>query len=874
MKYISILSGFLAASTLFAWDSGPPLNTPPIYMDGGSYNATYLAADPANLSNATGFEGDLAVLLTTGGTGTYEFWTTAGGEIPFSGNVWLKLDSTSLSAKTSGITTIFGGPNNSTLNGNANIWIDGVNTPTGLNIYGSGNWSNATITGDLNFEISNSTTNDTVAVYRTGTVGGNVNFTINRGTIKGWFAALTSPGAIVMGDVNLYMKDSSTTYTSETTLLTGYENDTPPYVGGNLNVTFDGVSQKGSLRVGPNNAGGYTLPNAGRIIGNINVVLGGRYDEVSGTYIPGNITTTIGGTQDDYPYTKEAVLMTGGRGGSADGNTNLVIVDGIYSGTICMGPNSADLGTPDDPTSGNTHLTILGGTFEGKVFAGSHNKSPSAKDSILYGSALLEVSGGRFNSDIYVGAVNTGPTSYLNILKGDATAIFKGDFANLYFAANATLYAGDADGLTTLYFENASNEFSANIADFNKVVFDSTSYVNITGEVNVDEIEFQVDSLTQHGKFDLGSLRLDSNLYNVVVPNGFSPPDGSWIQVINITSSVTLTSANVTLTYPDGTPYAGLWTYTLGTGMKIYFGVDHVDEVDPAKITSTTVSGNNITLIATTDNDSGYYAIYSAVELLAGAPGSAATNKWSFTGVRGVLDANGDFTAIFPKNGDVQFYRVLISKSEFDATGTINPDTVYSKNVGGYYTVALPKSKVQYVCNQFDQPDQRASTLFGSLPNGAKITYTETNGSSNIAQKAAFGSSWANGNVLFPRGTVFQLIVPSSANLILSGTLEDEVTTRTLARNVDTFTCSALPIKGAPESFGVKLIAKLLVKQLDVNGGVQLTQSSSFAASWPTGAPVIGLGEGFRVIYPVTFTWKQNLRIFVANMQLGLSVTE
>jgi len=275
-------------------------------------------------------------------------------------------------------------------------------------------------------------------------------------------------------------------------------------------------------------------------------------------------------------------------------------------------------------------------------------------------------------------------------------------------------------------------------------------------------------------------------------------------------------------------------------------------------IDSVTVSSNNVTLKGSSENKGGHYAIFAATNLLDSA--------WVFvpygTDYDGILESDGSFTAIFPKNGDQQFYRVLTSTTEF-ADGVSSSEEAFSFNVGGFYTVQLPAGPApEYVANQLEQKIQRVNPLFNALPSGSRVLIID-GGISRTATKTG-PTMWSGTTTVdIPRGKEVQVILPTGVDsmpLVISGTLEpnDPKTKSAFGDREESFTCSTLPLLGNPQYLGVTTVASGDRCGQMINGNLS---NRTFTGTLWSPAANIKVGEGFVLRVTTAQSWTQELVI-------------
>jgi len=314
---------------------------------------------------------------------------------------------------------------------------------------------------------------------------------------------------------------------------------------------------------------------------------------------------------------------------------------------------------------------------------------------------------------------------------------------------------------------------------------------------------------------------------------------------------------------------------TTGTnGMRVTYTLAEppVTDIERATIDEVTVNGGQVTVKGSSANAGGFYVIYTA-DRLADTSVPPASNPVVWTHVpytatyTGVLNADGSFTAIFPASGTVEFYRVLTSATEFVA-GVSSSVEAYSFNVGGHYSVTLPAGITQWVANQFDQPvgKNTINELFSVLPNNSRLALE---GLPPITRVPV--TNWgASGGLVIERGTEVRITSAAARTLVFSGTLSnDDPLTKEVLAGISTLTSSALPIVGAPEDLGVTpRVNNTQVIRMTLDG--EAPPKSVLLGNWQGGAPIIAVGESFKLRYPTKKEWTQELVIPENKFELSI----
>jgi len=215
---------------------------------------------------------------------------------------------------------------------------------------------------------------------------------------------------------------------------------------------------------------------------------------------------------------------------------------------------------------------------------------------------------------------------------------------------------------------------------------------------------------------------------------------------------------------------------------------------------------------------------------------------------------------------------VLTSATEF-VGGESSSEEAFSTNVGGYCTVALPRRVEQYVANQFDQPSQKVSDLFATLPSSSQLTYYDPAGTPLlISNPGGDWSGWEGAEPEIARGMAVHVYANAAVDLVMSGTLDGRKVTGAYASRRQVLTCSALPLEGdpiadmgAPEAGGDFI-------QIDPLGG-SVTSRALSDGSWSDEAPDLRLGEGFIYFPSSARTWSQRLVIQPGAFELDVDFT-
>lgn len=215
---------------------------------------------------------------------------------------------------------------------------------------------------------------------------------------------------------------------------------------------------------------------------------------VGGNYLkPGNAlnqehTATIGDTKVTINAVKTEYIVAGskannaGKGSIANGNTTLVIQDGVIQlgvaptkGAVVGGnyikatDDGAGRISQTNSTVGNTSVTINGGTFGGSVYGGSFAENYSHTDTqgmelkLTTGNSSLQINGGTYNGHVVAGSGVTG--------EGTSST-----------AQSATVKINAAKDKTVRLGENSILVGGDYVANRGKSVIEGDTSVIVTGE--------------------------------------------------------------------------------------------------------------------------------------------------------------------------------------------------------------------------------------------------------------------------------------------------------------------------------------------------------------------------------------------------------
>jgi len=351
-----------------------------------------------------------------------------------------------------------------------------------------------------------------------------------------------------------------------------------------------------------------------------------------------------------------------------------------------------------------------------------------------------------------------------------------------------------------------------------------------------------------------------ANFAKIAIPTGGTQYNSLWLRSPGnnaSTASILSTDGRVFPQYIDNSGcalvYPALWVKS---------SMFNPLPAEPAAIAALTVSADTVTLSATSANTQGTWMVYSAPAL------TAAEDEWTpVAHATGLYDETGAFTATFAKEGGRRFYRVVST-----ASGNPAEDAAYSSNVGGYYTLEIPKGVRMFFANQFIQPSQQISTLFASVANSTTINFLDANGASVAAGKNTLGI-WSNGTALMPTGQDFQAYNSSAAtSVVLSGTLEAAVYSKALIGGATKQFCSALPLAGSPDALGIATVRSENLRQYLADGTTFYALTSPLSTNWSPSTPAIALGESFLLYYPgADRTLRHTLHIDTQSLQLTVT---
>lgn len=165
----------------------------------------------------------------------------------------------------------------------------------------------------------------------------------------------------------------------------------------------------------------------------VDEIVGGNYVKQPTGLTDKEHEATIGDTKVTVKAVKTEYIVAGskanntGKGSIVNGNTTLIIEDGIIQHTAdpskgaVVGGNYIKATSPSggivsqtNSTVGNTSVTIKGGTFGGSVYGGSFaenyatSETPEMVLQITTGNSSLQITGGTYNGHVVAGSGVTG----------------------------------------------------------------------------------------------------------------------------------------------------------------------------------------------------------------------------------------------------------------------------------------------------------------------------------------------------------------------------------------------------------------------------------------------------------------------------------
>jgi len=345
--------------------------------------------------------------------------------------------------------------------------------------------------------------------------------------------------------------------------------------------------------------------------------------------------------------------------------------------------------------------------------------------------------------------------------------------------------------------------------------------------------------------------------FYVVMNIWFTGTDVFYVYDNELEDIVRLTMANY-LDYLEISHTEFGWTMNYGYTPPTGIAPAMIDEVivDTAK--------NTVTITGTSANENCLFAVFAAERL------DAEEEDWvDLEDIEVVADGES-FSITFEKGGGQGFFRVVTINTTFT-------ETAYSENVGGYYTVELPVGVSQWVAIQLDQSDERLSKVFGKLNYNSKVTVEVAPGSFIPVTRQNFVEWGEDGEKIeIARGTEVQVtatgVAGSKVELVLSGTLSNDsrLTKEHPAAPTVAFASSTLPIEGRLEDFGVGSELNQTITRADEKGALVPLTYQAFVGWGSEGAPVIRVGEAFRLRNANAVNWTQELVIHPESLELEI----